>query len=73
MCILSSVNTEGVCLQWPSEWSTEYIKAPFVAVTTIISEYGSEYGIQIIQLIIIYSFFVDVIFFYCVKMLAAHY
>jgi len=44
-----------------------------VAVTTIISEYGSEYGIQIIQLIIIYSFFVDVIFFYCVKMLAAHY
>jgi len=39
----------------------------------IISEYGFEYGIQIIQLIIIYSFFVDVIFFYGVKMLTAHY
>ena len=34
MCILSSVNTEGVCLQWPGEQSTEGTKAPYVAVTT---------------------------------------
>lgn len=39
----------------------------------IILEYGFEYDIQIIQLIIIYSFFIDVIFFYCVKMSTAHY
>jgi len=39
----------------------------------IMSWYGFEYGIQIIQLIITYSFFVDVIFFYCVETLTVHY
>jgi len=34
MCILSSANTEGMCLQWPGKRSTECIKAPYVAVTT---------------------------------------
>jgi hypothetical protein len=77
-CIQRNVNTEGVCLQCTGQWRTEHKEVPQWLLLWILSECGFQDGIQICsalitEVITIYCFFVDVIYFYCVKIRTSSY